>query len=496
MAAGSLAVFEKNPELAARTVARAVNNLPIALRASYFPRGAYPEGPMYWSYGTDFTAVLLAVLTSSLGTEFDLSRAPGFAETGEYMLAVRAPSGLAFNYADSVGDIGTGFAQVFLAGHFDRPDWIPPRMQEDLLSAGAYRREDVSKEGNRMLPLAMIFFRDYRRPVREAPRTYFSGNEAAVPVAMLRTGWEPEAGYLGVKAGSPSWPHGHMDAGSFVYEADGVRWAQEIGWNNYDNFLSRGMKLWNTEQDSDRWKIFCIGPFSHNILLIDGQLQAAKRKAHILECAENSVVVELSDLYEGRADRVTRSFRLNPDRSVDITDRVAGARPGSVLRRQMLTGAAATVEQSELLLTENGKQLRLSVDSPVPGTWKITETKELEAEWDTPNRGRRIVAYEQAVPADGRLISTVHLVPGSTQEIPAGVISPGSAEKWRRRTSCLSLRWRGNSRLNARCVRSGAALRRKSGKAAASPSAATNGITSFSPSAKPRQQAAAADSSN
>lgn len=430
MAAGSLAVFEKNPELAARTVARAVNNLPIALRASYFPRGAYPEGPMYWSYGTDFTAVLLAVLTSSLGTEFDLSRAPGFAETGEYMLAVRAPSGLAFNYADSVGDIGTGFAQVFLAGHFDRPDWIPPRMQEDLLSAGAYRREDVSKEGNRMLPLAMIFFRDYRRPVRETPRTYFSGNEAAVPVAMLRTGWEPEAGYLGVKAGSPSWPHGHMDAGSFVYEADGVRWAQEIGWNNYDNFLSRGMKLWNTEQDSDRWKIFCIGPFSHNILLIDGQLQAAKHKAHILECTENSVVVELSDLYEGRADRVTRSFRLNPDRSVDITDRVAGVRPGSVLRRQMLTGAAATVEQSELLLTENGKQLRLSVDSPVPGTWKITETKELEAEWDTPNRGRRIVAYEQAVPADGRLISTVHLVPGSTQEIPAGVISPGSAEKW------------------------------------------------------------------
>ena len=34
------------------------------------------------------------------------------------------------------------------------------------------------------------------------------------------------------------------------------------------------------------------------------------------------------------------------------------------------------------------------------------------------------------MPADGRLISTVHLVPGSTQEIPAGVISPGSAEKW------------------------------------------------------------------
>lgn len=430
MAAGSLAVFEKNPELAARTVARAVNNLPIALRASYFPRGAYPEGPMYWSYGTDFTAVLLAVLTSSLGTEFDLSRLRLRRNRGIHARGARAERPRL-----QLCGLRRGYRHRLRAGvpgrHFDRPDWIPPRMQEDLLSAGAYRREDVSKEGNRMLPAGHdLLPRLPPARQRNAQDILQRKRGSRAGVAMLRTGWEPEAGYLGVKAGSPSWPHGHMDAGSFVYEADGVRWAQEIGWNNYDNFLSRGMKLWNTEQDSDRWKIFCIGPFSHNILLIDGQLQAAKHKAHILECTENSVVVELSDLYEGRADRVTRSFRLNPDRSVDITDRVAGVRPGSVLRRQMLTGAAATVEQSELLLTENGKQLRLSVDSPVPGTWKITETKELEAEWDTPNRGRRIVAYEQAVPADGRLISTVHLVPGSTQEIPAGVISPGSAEKW------------------------------------------------------------------
>ena len=430
MTAGALAVFERNPELAARTIARAVNSLPIAMRASYFPRGAYPEGPMYWSYGTDFTAVLLSVLKSSLGTEFELSRTAGFAETGEYMLAVQTPGGRAFNYADSVADIGVGFARIFLAAHFDRPDWIPEQMRKALIASGAVRRTNVGGEGNRMLPLALIFLRDYEAPGRTPPLNYFSGNEAAVPVAMFRTDWTPEAGYLGIKAGSPSWAHGHMDAGSFLYEADGVRWAEEIGWNNYDNFLSRGMKLWDTAQDSDRWNIFCIGPFSHNILMIDNRMQNAGKKAYILECADQTAVVDLSDIYEGQADRVTRSLRLNRDRSVEITDRIAGAKPGAVLRWQMLTGAVPTVRGNSLLLSAQGKQLHVTIDSPVPGMWCITETGTLEKEWDTPNRGRRIVACEQKIPRSGRLTCTVRLTPGSAFEIPAGVISPESDREW------------------------------------------------------------------
>lgn len=53
------------------------------------------------------------------------------------MLAVRAPGGLAFNYADSVSGIGIGFAQVFLAAHFNRPEWITESMREELVATCA-----------------------------------------------------------------------------------------------------------------------------------------------------------------------------------------------------------------------------------------------------------------------------------------------------------------------------------------------------------------------
>ena len=42
----------------------------------------------------------------------------------------------------------------------------------------------------------------------------------------------------------------------------------------------------------------------------------------------------------------------------------------------------------------------------------------------------RKIGCELVVPADGRLTYTVRLTPGSTREIPPGVISPGTAESW------------------------------------------------------------------
>ena len=421
MTAGALAVFERNPELAAKTIARAVNCLPPAMRASYYPKGAYPEGPVYWSYGSEFNVALLAMLESALGTDFGLASMPGFSETGDYVLAVRAPSGRSFSYADSVPFIGVDFAQVWLPKRFNRPDWMSAWAQQELLNAGARRNADVSKGGPRMLPLAMIFFSDYRKTDREPPKSYFSGADAAVPVAMFRSDWSDDAAYLGVKAGSPSWAHGHMDAGSFVYEVDGVRWAADLGQDNYDKFLARGMTLWNSAQESDRWKIFRFGPLSHNILMIDGQLQQAANKAEITGCTENSAVVDLSPVYAGQAKNLTRSFRLLPDRSVEISDRIEGAKPGAVVRWQMLIqGSDAEIQKRNLLLANGEKRLLIEVDSPQPGKWSITDTKELEAEWDAPNPGCRMIAFEQAVPAGGSLAYTVRLKPQ-----PAQVWQPG-----------------------------------------------------------------------
>ncbi len=79
------------------------------------------------------------------------------------------------------------------------------------------------------------------------------------PVASLRTSWtDSNAIYLGLKAGSPFVTHGHMDAGSFLMEADGVRWAMDFGAQEYESLESKNIGLWDNKQEGQRWQIFSL----------------------------------------------------------------------------------------------------------------------------------------------------------------------------------------------------------------------------------------------
>ncbi len=63
---------------------------------------------------------------------------------------------------------------------------------------------------------------------------------------MFRTSWtDPDAMYLAAKGGRADLNHGHMDAGSFVFEADGVRWAIDLGGVNYNAYEQRGIRLFD-----------------------------------------------------------------------------------------------------------------------------------------------------------------------------------------------------------------------------------------------------------
>ena len=79
MIAASIAIAESDPELAAKTIKRALDGLPHSL-VEYGPDGVYPEGSTYWSYGTSFSVVTIAMLESAFGTDFGMGDYPAFQE--------------------------------------------------------------------------------------------------------------------------------------------------------------------------------------------------------------------------------------------------------------------------------------------------------------------------------------------------------------------------------------------------------------------------------
>ncbi len=436
MTAGALAILEDEPELAAQTVLQAIQNVPRSMKA-FAPHGSYPEGPGYWAYGTSFNVVLLAMLDGVLGSDFDLSQMVGFDETGQYMPLITGPSGETFNYADGGAGRKPQAALYWFARRYQRPDWLLGEDARVRAEIASFDPRDAGSGGNRLLPLALLWIDD-ETTLNEAeirmPLHWQS--ESSTPVAVHRSAWtDPRSTFVGLKAGSPSAPHGQMDTGSFVLDADGVRWALDLGAEGYHGIESRGMNLWSAAQNSDRWKIFRQRNAGHNTLVIDGKLQVAKGHAEITDFSSEPdfphSVADLSSVYRGQAETVRRGVALLPSGEVVIQDELDGLTPGSRVRWGMITPSQVESQTGPTLqLTQHDQRLKLTIVEPRGASWTVVNTAQPRQEWDSPNPGTQMVAYEVEAPSSGELRLVVVATPGSC-EIPVGErFAVGSLEDW------------------------------------------------------------------
>jgi hypothetical protein len=419
MLAGALALMDQQEPLAVEIAHRAITRLPLSMRA-FAPKGCYPEGPGYWSYGTDFNVLAIALLEGVLKSDYGLTRLPGFAATAEYPDLVTGPSGMTFNYADGGMGRGTDCASWWFAQRFSRPD-ILAYFEKSAFSEHCASRTPMVRDrhANRLFAFTLFWLQPLPQDLTpKAPLTWFS--EGEVPITIQRSSWDnATALFVGLKAGSPSAPHGHMDAGSFVLDADGVRWAYDIGAESYHRIESRKMNLWNSGQSSDRWLIFRLSSLSHNTLTIDGQLQLAKGKAKVVSFSQgpgSEAVLDLSPVYTNAA-QVTRTGTLLPTGEYGLTDTLKGLTPGARVRWAMVTKAKPDAERTgPLVLREAGKQLRLSPLHNPNTAWQTYEAARPQNEWDSPNPGLVMVGFEAVAPASGELTLAVLFTPGSAMK--------------------------------------------------------------------------------
>jgi hypothetical protein len=254
-------------------------------------------------------------------------------------------------------------------------------------------------------------------PKDKLPLHWSSGG--SVPVAILRSSWsDKNATYIGIKGGSPSASHGHMDSGSIVLESDGVRWAIDLEPEDYHRIESSGMNLWDRGQDSDRWKLLRLNNHGHNTLVIDGQLQNSSGNAPIEAFSDHSevpfAIVNLTDAYRGQVKSARRGVALLPSGEVLIRDEFEGLQPGSRVRWGMITrGQPNEIASHRVLLRQEEQTLTLSFLGESDDSWQTIDISNPENDLDSPNPGLRIIALKIIVPATGNLTITVRATPGS-----------------------------------------------------------------------------------
>ncbi len=427
MVVGALAVAESEPALAAQLIARAVNTVPVSMH-EYAPDGAYPEGPGYWGYGTTYNVILISALQSTLGTDFGLTRQPGFLATADYYLHVTGPSGYYFNYSDcGRGGQGVAPAMFWFAAQRQEPyllwhEWSKVAAAEPRES----RRTGRSSRGGRERTSPMLLLWMAPNQPKPTPPTALSWTaQGPNPVAFHRSSWEASASYVAIKGGSPGLNHAHMDVGAFVMDADGLRWADDLGMQDYNSLESKGVNLWAKTQDAQRWKIFRLGTSSHNVLMVDGQMQRVEADARIVTAKSGRTVVDLGAIYQGQLAQARRGVALQADRTVRVQDEVKALGKPATVRWAMVTHADVKVDGAgRATLSQQGKTLAMRVLEPAGVTMKIYPTDPPPSDLDHRNPGTRLVGFEVQVPPGGVQRLVVQLVPQSAGAAPAAAIAP------------------------------------------------------------------------
>lgn len=336
---GALAVAEDHRQLAAYLVHQAVQSVRSAM-AEFAPDGAWAEGPGYWNYATSYNVFMLAALDSALGTDFGLSRSAGFSSTGEFRIHLVTPARLAFAFADAGSRMGQAPQMFWLARKFDRPLYA------------WHERELVG--GSSALHLWWF------DPRGEPPDGFPTDRHfRRVDVVMMRSRWnDPDAVFVGLKAGDNRVNHSHLELGNFLLEAAGQRWAVELGADNYNLPGYFG---------DMRWTYYRLGTAGHNTLLIDSQNQNPKAVAPIVAFLSTPqrahAVADLSAAYAGQARKLLRGVALIDRRQVLIQDEIEQP-AGSQITWQMHTRATIRLDGPRAVLSQGGKRLVARILAP------------------------------------------------------------------------------------------------------------------------------------
>lgn len=340
----ALAVLDELPEIAREVLNEAIRWIRVSLER-YSPDGVWHEGLSYWNYGTFYTVAFLAALETALGSDQGLSSAPGFDRTGFFPLYLTGPTGRIFNFGDAWERPLHAPQLWWLARRFSSPifGWYAARVARPHPLDLVWYSERKSSPSEIGLS-SDAFFRDF-----ELRGVVVRG----VEVFSLRSSWDDgDAIFITAKAGENGAGHSHLDIGSFVMDALGVRWAIDLGPDDYSlpGYFGR-----------ERWTYYRNRAEGHNTLVVDpspGPDQDPTAVTRVVRFSSTPEwafgIIDLAPAYASMVEELRRGIGLHQRRVVIVQDEMKSGQPREIWWFMHTTAAVS--------LEEDGRTAILSQD--------------------------------------------------------------------------------------------------------------------------------------
>ncbi|MBN1642228.1 MAG: heparinase II/III family protein [Anaerolineae bacterium] len=381
---GALAIADRAPALAAQVLHHALRSLPRAM-GYYAPDGAGTEGATYWDYGTRYNILFLSALESALGSDFGLSQIDGFAQSGSYQIYMSGADRMALDFGDC------GLRRMSTAQHF----WLGQRYS--LPEYTWFRYSELAHPERNGGVLDLLWFDDSARDY-DPTQLPLDRHYRKAECMSMRSAWDdPDALVVGQQGGqNRDGAHRHLDLGSYIVEALGVRWAVDSGVEREAYQRHRNKR--------ERWEFYRLRAEGHNTLVIDpdgGPDQALDAFAAIQPLAGPDRVggsLDLSAAYAGRARRVTRTLSLVDRAYVAIADHVEADAPVEVwwfMHTEAQVSIAA--DGRAALLRQEGKELDLLVRGHPAARFELMRAAPLSSSPNPPTQELSEGAHKVAI---------------------------------------------------------------------------------------------------
>ncbi len=386
----SMVFSEVNPERATEFLEMCYKNMPIAFE-NFTPDGVYAEGPRYCQSGMNSIVFFIASSINFFGSDFGMSEIAGFKELGYFPVYITTPTGM-FNFGDNKAE--QCFTPVL--------HWYANEYNAPLLSA--YQKNDAPEEfiqndsadterngnGKENALSSLWYNREFDKKTvsfENEPLCNYLASDVGQPLVLMRSAYlDKNATFAGIKGGYNFINHGDLDIGTFVFDALGERWAEELGPGAYDapNYFL------NTPAGG-RWKNYSKRAEGQNTLVINPNMTLDDQYV-LAECDFESfdetneggiAVLDMTDAYRmNGATKVKRVFLLHNNYSyLSIVDTVKCLIPSEIY---WFMHTKADIEISEdgktAILTLNGKKIKAVL--PDDGEFSVMEAEGLKGKYE------------------------------------------------------------------------------------------------------------------
>lgn len=406
LASAAMVFYDCCPEFAADFLAEAYRNMAVNFE-TYTPDGVYVEGSGYWEYCTTYLTYFISTSDNFIGTDFGLSGIDGFMELGSFPLYITGATDV-FNYGDNK-KVSIGAPSLYwFSKKTDNPAlaYYQARSTVEEELANGKGKYELAKE----CAVGALWYDSSLTEGYTAssfPLSKHLDSDKNQELVIMRSDlFDRNATYAAIKAGYNYTNHGDLDIGTFVFDSQGVRWADDLGPADYgDSGYFVGIC------GGGRWRVYAKRAEGQNTLVFnpnkiyEDQYPFARASFDSFEPDDNGgkAVLDMSDAYKFvGVTKARREFELFDNRSsLRIKDSFTCAYPSEVYWFMHTRAEIEIIDARTAILTLEGKKLKATLSDDSVGEFSVTEAVSLNEGIDNRLKGNWEGLKKLTVRADG-----------------------------------------------------------------------------------------------